>query len=44
MKKPFSGPEEGSHAHAHMLGKKEITSPEMAAANEVLTAKDLKSP
>jgi len=42
VKKPFGGLEEGSHAH--MLGKKEITSPEMAAANEVLTAKDLKSP
>jgi len=43
VKKPFGGQEQGSHSHS-LLGKKEITSPEMAAANEVLTAKDLKSP
>ncbi|RMZ70266.1 hypothetical protein GMOD_00000338 [Pyrenophora seminiperda CCB06] len=40
VKKPFGEPDQGSHT----LGNKEITSPEMAAANEVLTAKDLKSP
>ncbi|KAK1914981.1 hypothetical protein CFE70_009203 [Pyrenophora teres f. teres 0-1] len=46
VKKPFSGGGGGGGAEggSHMLGKKEITSPEMAAANEVLMAKDLKSP
>ncbi|KAI4634656.1 hypothetical protein J4E81_007184 [Alternaria sp. BMP 2799] len=42
VKKPFGSSDESSDPHT--LGKKEITSPEMAAANEVLAAKDLKSP
>jgi len=42
VKKPFSYSDDSSHTN--MLGKKEITSPEMAAANEVLLAKHLKSP
>lgn len=42
MKKPFGSSDDSSDPHT--LGKKEITSPEMAAANEVLAAKDLKSP
>ncbi|KAG9192459.1 hypothetical protein G6011_11193 [Alternaria panax] len=42
MKKPFSGPDNTSNSHT--LGKQDITSPEMAAANEVLADKNLKSP
>ncbi|KAI4955446.1 hypothetical protein J4E91_001307 [Alternaria rosae] len=42
VKKPFGSSDNSSNPHT--LGKKEITSPEMAAANEVLAAKDLKSP
>jgi hypothetical protein len=40
MKKPFTSSDDTS---SHTLGNKEITSPEMAAANEVLASKDLKS-
>ncbi|CAG5148955.1 uncharacterized protein ALTATR162_LOCUS2274 [Alternaria atra] len=42
VKKPFSSSAESPNSHT--LGNKDITSPEMAAANEVLAAKDLKSP
>ncbi|EMD84755.1 hypothetical protein COCC4DRAFT_204265 [Bipolaris maydis ATCC 48331] len=41
LKKPFSSSTSGS---SNKLGEREITSPEMEAAKEVLTAKDLRSP
>ncbi|KAF1839690.1 hypothetical protein BDW02DRAFT_563744 [Decorospora gaudefroyi] len=43
VKKPFNGSSETTEER-DTLGHKRITSPEMAAANEVLAAKDLKSP
>jgi hypothetical protein len=42
LKKPFSSADDSSNSQT--LGNKDITSPEMEAANEVLAAKDLKSP
>ncbi|KNG47677.1 hypothetical protein DDE82_004382 [Stemphylium lycopersici] len=43
VKKPFTSSSSSSES-SHKLGKRDITSSEMAAANEVLAAKDLKSP
>jgi hypothetical protein len=42
VKKPFGISDDNSSSQT--LGKKDITSPEMAAANEVLMDKNLKSP
>ncbi|EMD68812.1 hypothetical protein COCSADRAFT_33676 [Bipolaris sorokiniana ND90Pr] len=43
LKKPFSSSSSTSGS-SNKLGEQEITSPEMEAAKEVLTAKDLRSP
>ncbi|CAI9632941.1 unnamed protein product [Alternaria burnsii] len=42
VKKPFTSSDNTSNSQT--LGEKDITSPEMAAANEVLADKNLKSP
>ncbi|EUC35235.1 hypothetical protein COCVIDRAFT_39187 [Bipolaris victoriae FI3] len=44
LKKPFSSSSSSSSGGSNKLGEREITSPEMEAAKEVLTAKDLRSP
>jgi hypothetical protein len=45
VKNPFSNVEETETTdETEMMGHKRITSPEMAAANEVLKVKGLKSP
>ncbi|EUC43662.1 hypothetical protein COCMIDRAFT_100190 [Bipolaris oryzae ATCC 44560] len=45
LKKPFSSSSSSSTSDSsNKLGEREITSPEMEAAKEVLTAKDLRSP